>query len=155
MRDTPEAWSTFNTLTLALTVPALAITKPKIVQQFLDNSPAAQATQSLDQPYGPAALQKLDVYHHPLPHNNLRPVVLFVHGGAWSHGSKEIFRMVGKQFRKEGFVGVNMNYRRYPNSASVIDQAADVGKSLVWTRDNIKRFGGDPANIILVGHSSG
>lgn len=49
---------------------------------------------------------------------------------------------------------VMVDYRNYP-LAAVPDQLQDVEAALVWTRENIHRYGGDPNNIIVAGESAG
>ncbi len=98
-----------------------------------------------------------------------RPVMVFVHGGAYSVGSSREIRKQGEGFvRDGGVVFVNMNYRlgalgyldfstfstrqrRFESNLGLRDQVA----ALEWVRDNIAVFGGDPANVTLFGESAG
>ncbi|MGS0894501.1 alpha/beta hydrolase [Burkholderia stagnalis] len=106
--------------------------------------------------YGPHARQVLDVFAHRRAAR--RPVVLFVHGGAFVAGSRdrstEIYSNVLHYFARFGCIGVNMEYRLAPDhpfpSGSV-----DVALALDWVREHIGELGGDPENIFLIGHSAG
>lgn len=83
-----------------------------------------------------------------------RPVVLFIHGGSWSHGHAPDYAYVGRNLAADGFVGVSAGYRLVPGGeypAMLEDGAAAVR----WVTDNIARYGGDPARIYLMGHSAG
>jgi acetyl esterase/lipase len=99
---------------------------------------------------------RLDVYEPKNEATALRPVVLFIHGGSWNSGSKDdfIYKAIGRRLAKQGFVGVVISYRLSPQ-ALVPQQADDCARALAWTVANIKDYGGDPARIVLMGHSAG
>ncbi|MFO1301155.1 MAG: alpha/beta hydrolase [Burkholderiaceae bacterium] len=108
-----------------------------------------------DLSYGPHPRQVADVFE---PGVADAPIVVFVHGGAFVRGSKrttdEIHDNVLYWFARQGFVGVNLEYRlapetRYPGGA------LDVAAALDWVSANATRFGGDASRILLVGHSAG
>jgi len=106
-----------------------------------------------DLAYGDAARQRLDLY---LPDEAVAPapVVVFFHGGRWEAGSKADYRFVGEALAARGFVVVIPDYRLYPEvrfPTFVEDGAAAVA----WVRRNIGRFGGEPWQIHLMGHSAG
>src|ERR1019366_4129917 len=57
-------------------------------------------------------------------------------------------------FVDKGFVLVSISYRFVPNVT--VDQiAGDVAKTIRWTHDHAKDYGGDPDRIIVMGHSAG
>ena len=85
------------------------------------------------------------------------PVVLFVHGGSWSLGDKNLFGMyrgVGQFFARHGIVGVMVNYRLSPKVKHP-EHIKDVARAYAWVRQNIQKHGGDPDRIYLAGHSAG
>jgi acetyl esterase/lipase len=82
------------------------------------------------------------------------PVLVYVHGGAWMTGSKSRVLAKPAHFVGNGFVFVSLDYRLVP-AVTVRDQLEDVDYALEWIRRNIARFGGDPVNIHLMGHSAG
>lgn len=94
----------------------------------------------------------LDVYHADTARN--APVLIYVHGGAWATGTKSAVHAMPAYFSKQGFVFVSVDYRLVP-SVDVQDQLDDIDKALTWVAQNITRFGGDPANLHLMGHSAG
>ncbi len=111
-----------------------------------------------DVKYGPADRNLLDVFMPEAPSSG-RPVLIFVHGGAFIRGNK---RLPNSPFYdnillwavKNGFVGVNITYRlapQFPWPAGVEDVAAAVQ----WVNEKIGERGGDPARIYLMGHSAG
>lgn len=99
----------------------------------------------------------------------LRPVMVFVHGGAYAVGSSRDMPQQGEGLVQEGgVVFVNLNYRlgafgfldfaRYSTPERPIENnlgLRDMVAALEWVRDNIRAFGGDPANVTLFGESAG
>lgn len=106
--------------------------------------------------YGGDPRQCLDVFT-PAGADD-QPVLMFVHGGAFTRGSKsvdgDIYDNVLYWFAGQGFVGVNVEYRLAPGSRFPAG-AQDVGLAVEWVRNNIRRHGGDPNKIVLMGHSAG
>lgn len=98
---------------------------------------------------------QLDVYVPKKPAAP-RPVVLFIHGGSWSSGGKDdiLYKAIGRRLARQGFVGVVISYRLAPR-VLVPAQADDCASALAWTVQHIREYGGDPARIILLGHSAG
>lgn len=113
-------------------------------------------TLSTNLAYGADPRQCLDVFTPSGAKD--RPVLVFVHGGAFTRGSKSvdgnIYDNVLYWFARQGFVGVNIEYRLAP-AARFPAGAQDVGLAVDWIAKNIGRYGGDPKNIVLMGHSAG
>ncbi|CDX23217.1 conserved exported hypothetical protein [Mesorhizobium sp. ORS 3324] len=105
------------------------------------------APQTLD--YGPA---KLDIYAREGAKG--RPVVLFIHGGAWRIGNRNNVNAKPAFLLDNGFVFVSIDYRMLPE-ADVATQANDVEKAYAYVRANIAAYGGDPNRIAVMGHSAG
>ncbi|HEX5057561.1 MAG TPA: alpha/beta hydrolase [Gammaproteobacteria bacterium] len=106
-----------------------------------------------DVQYGDLPRQKLDVYI-PAAATEKMPVVIFFHGGGWSSGDKDLYMYIGEAISSLGFVAVLPDYRLYPEvrfPRFVEDGAAAVA----WVQHNIAAHGGDPGNVILMGHSAG
>jgi acetyl esterase/lipase len=111
-----------------------------------------------DVKYGAADRNLLDVFM-PDTASSTRPVLIFVHGGAFVAGNK---RMPGTPFYdnimlwavKNGFVGVNVTYRLAPQAVWP-SGTQDLAAAVQWVSDNIGQRGGDPARIYLMGHSAG
>jgi acetyl esterase/lipase len=106
--------------------------------------------------YGTHSRQILDVYRRGGTAN--LPVVLFVHGGAFVRGDKdvteEVYANVCYYFARHGFLAINIEYRlapesRYPGGAE------DLAGAIAWAKRSARDFGGDPERLLLVGHSAG
>lgn len=83
-----------------------------------------------------------------------RPIVLYVHGGAFCMLSKDTHRVMALSFASRGYVVFNINYRLGPRNlypAPLEDAAA----ALHWVLDNARDHGGDPTRIVLAGESAG
>lgn len=86
-----------------------------------------------------------------------RPVVLFVHGGAWVFGDKNFFGVyeaLGKMFARHGVVAVIVNYRLSPGVKHP-EHIKDVARAFAWTHRHIKEHGGRADQLFLCGHSAG
>jgi triacylglycerol lipase len=120
--------------------------------------PYAGVTVTRDVAYGPDALNKLDVFT-PGSSQPGKTVVVFVHGGAFEHGDK---RLPASPFldnvmlwaTKQGWVGVNINYRLAPKNHWP-DAHQDMAAAVSWIKANIAQYGGDPNRIVLWGVSAG
>ena len=96
--------------------------------------------------------QVLDVYSPPKAKN--LPVVFWIHGGGWQAGDKTDVQIKPRVFMDKGFVFVSTNYRLLP-SVDMATIVGDVAKSIRWVHDHIAEYGGDPKNILVMGHSAG
>jgi acetyl esterase/lipase len=95
---------------------------------------------------------RLDVYRPAA--KNLRPCVLYIHGGGFAMLSKETHRVMALAFSSQGFVVFNANYRLGPKHhypAPLEDAAA----ALLWVQEHAEEYGGDPSRIVLAGESAG
>jgi acetyl esterase/lipase len=111
-----------------------------------------------DLPYGPHARNLLDIF---LPQGRCerRPVLVFVHGGAFMRGDRRIGSSpfndnIALWAVRQGMLGVNMTYRLAPGSIWPAAQV-DIRSAITWLRANIGARGGDPQRIFLMGHSAG
>ncbi|MDJ0686002.1 MAG: alpha/beta hydrolase [Alphaproteobacteria bacterium] len=85
------------------------------------------------------------------------PVVVWIHGGGLRGGGKAhpgVTLLKPDFFMSLGLIFVSVNYRLLPDHAYP-DFVNDVADALVWLDGNVGRFGGDPAKLILIGHSAG
>ncbi|MEV4216778.1 carboxylesterase family protein [Nonomuraea sp. NPDC049725] len=91
------------------------------------------------------------------------PVLVWIHGGAFTTGSSAVTTYDGATFARDGVVCVTVNYRLGVDGFAYIEDApAPANRGLLdqifaleWVRDNIARFGGDPGNVTVAGESAG
>lgn len=98
-----------------------------------------------------------------------RPVMVYLHGGAYSAGSASVPLLDGTRLAARGdVVVVTLNHRlnlfgyaylaRFGGAEFMHAGNAgtlDILLALSWVRDNIAAFGGDPGNVTLFGQSGG
>src|SRR5581483_3536866 len=98
-----------------------------------------------------------------------RPVMVYIHGGAFTLGSASDPWYDGTSFAaRHNIVVVSLNYRLgilgfvslqdlaeadegYTSNCGLLDQIA----ALAWVRENIAAFGGDPHQVTVMGESAG
>lgn len=97
---------------------------------------------------------ELDVYRRD-DHPEGRPVLLYVHGGAWviSNRNEQGLPLM-QEMAARGWVGVNADYRLSP-FATFPDHIVDVKRAIVWIREHADEIGADPAFIAIAGGSAG
>jgi acetyl esterase/lipase len=130
----------------------------KIYAPLQEKEPYQGVKVERDVKYGTADRNLLDVFM-PETASPPRPVLIFVHGGAFVAGDRRepgtpFFDNIMLWAVRNGFVGVNMTYRLAPQ-ANWPAGAEDIGSGVQWVANNIGGRGGDPARIYLMGHSAG
>lgn len=94
-----------------------------------------------------------------------KPVMVWLHGGGFEFGNSTW--NPGMQLAKKDVVVVSINHRlnilgfldlsacspKYKFSANV--GMLDIVAALLWVKDNIRLFGGDPSNVTIFGESGG
>ena len=65
-----------------------------------------------------------------------------------------MYRFVGTALAARGFVVAIPDYRVYPE-VRFPGFLEDGARAMRWVRDNIAEYGGDPARIVVAGHSAG
>ena len=105
----------------------------------------------------------LNVYTKQTDPPVLRPVIVYIHGGAFVVGSCEAMLygpqvlldrevvMVGINYRLGALGFLSLETEEAPGNLGLHDQYL----ALLWVRDNIAQFGGDPDNVTLMGVSAG
>lgn len=83
-----------------------------------------------------------------------QPVVVYVHGGAWTTGDKANVLAKPAYFTGLGYIFVSVNYRLSPDVIHPA-HAEDLAKAIAWIYGNIADYGGDRSRIALLGHSAG
>jgi para-nitrobenzyl esterase len=119
-------------------------------------------------PHSEDCLQ-LNVWTPKWPQTSAVPVMVWIHGGGNTAGSGMEALFNGEALARHGVVVVNVNYRlgifgffahpeltkESPHHAAGNYGLADQILALHWVRDNIARFGGNPANVTIFGESAG
>ncbi len=82
------------------------------------------------------------------------PVVIYIHGGYWVLGDKGSLSYKAKAFTAHNYVYISMNYRLAPDYPFP-HNAQDVAEAFHWVKENIGKYGGNPEQIYILGHSAG
>jgi len=140
-------------------------------QLTADSSSPNRWTNALD-PDGPPMSEDclfLNLFTPGVNDNVRRPVMVWLHGGAWARGSGVEPAFDGTRLARRGdSVIITINHRlnlfaylyladllgaEYADSGNA--GALDIIAALQWIKENVANFGGDPGNVTLFGWSSG
>lgn len=110
----------------------------------------------------------LNVWTPGLRDHRKRPVMVYIHGGAYSNGSANNTLYDGVNLCRRGdVVFVTLNHRLnlfgflyLAELATGFEDSGNAGMldlvlALQWVRDNIEEFGGDPGRVLIFGQSGG
>ena len=104
--------------------------------------------------------QKLDLY---LPDTasgdaasgaGLAPVLMFLHGGYWVIGHKDLLGFMAPPLNAAGIILASVGYRLAP-AAKYPQPVDDCRAALRWLHRHIAQYGGDPQRLFVGGHSAG
>lgn len=105
--------------------------------------------------YGPRPTQLLDVWRRKDLPAEPAPVLIFVPGGAWVHGSRMLQGYALMSHLAElGWVCLSIDYRVAPHHAWP-SHITDVKTAIAWARANVDKFGGDRNFVTISGTSAG
>jgi arylformamidase len=107
-------------------------------------------------------LLSLDIYHFGQTTPD-KPIVIYVHGGAWAVGDKaNSIDNKTNLFSSLGYLFISINYRLSPSTVSTDPNRImfpthnnDVADAVKWVFDNINKYGGNKNKMVLLGHSAG
>lgn len=111
----------------------------------------------------------LNIWTTAKTNQDKHPVMVWIHGGAFTGGSGTVPLYNGEGMARKGVVFVTINYRlgifgflahpqlseesdlKVSGNYGILDQIA----ALRWVKENIAAFGGDPDNVTIAGQSAG
>ncbi|RZC70324.1 hypothetical protein C5167_033469 [Papaver somniferum] len=103
--------------------------------------------------YGDQPRNRLDLYL-PINNDGLKPVVIFITGGAWIIGYKAWGSLLGLQLAENDFIVACVDYRNFPQG-TISDMVKDASQGISFVLNNIAEYGGDLNRIYLMGQSAG
>lgn len=86
--------------------------------------------------------------------NELAPVLIFIHGGAWRTGKRADYLPYLIDYAKKGYVTATISYRLV-KQATFPAAVQDVSCGVKWIKAHAAEYGIDPERIALVGGSAG
>ncbi len=104
--------------------------------------------------YGDSESEQLDLYQ---PTQTNAPVHIFIHGGAWRSGNGSGNTVYNaRKLVEKGVLYIAPDYQLVNNAdGSLYPMVEQLRNSVVWTYQNASKYGGNPDNIFLSGHSAG
>lgn len=106
-----------------------------------------------DLAFGPAGRHRLDLYR-PAAAGDPRPVILFLYGGGWNKGNRADYVFLAEPLARAGFLVAVADYRLWPE-VSFPAFIEDAARALAWLKASAGDRGGDPARLLVLGHSAG
>ena len=107
-----------------------------------------------DVAYGPHRYNLLDIYQPEFAARPL-PVLLYIHGGAFTLCSKETHRGIAlAHCKRANYLVFNIDYRLAPHFKFPAAHE-DACAAFRWVAENCARYGGDPSRIVVAGESAG
>ncbi|MBM4061816.1 MAG: alpha/beta hydrolase [Planctomycetes bacterium] len=82
------------------------------------------------------------------------PLVMFVHGGGWMGGNKDLHRGIGERFAERGCACAVINYRLSPADKAPA-HVEDCAAAFAWLSAHAAEFGYDARRMSVMGHSAG
>ncbi|WP_245741595.1 alpha/beta hydrolase [Herbiconiux ginsengi] len=117
--------------------------------------PDVEFTSHRDVEYGDAGFTPaLDVFAAEAKPGERRPVVVWIHGGAWISGSKVDVEPYLKLLAADGYVAVGLDYTIAPEAVYPV-AVTQLNRALGYLVEHSERFGIDPERIVLAGDSAG
>lgn len=139
--------------TEAQILAAIALGKIKTIESPKEMPPGVQLTKDVEYGQGSGRPLMLDLYS-PIKQTKPAPGLIFIHGGAWKGGNKDMYRPYAVRYAQRGYVVVSISYRlskEAPFPAAVEDAKCAVR----WMRANADKYKVDPNHICVLGGSAG
>ncbi|MBL7471795.1 alpha/beta hydrolase [Robertkochia sediminum] len=106
----------------------------------------------------PEATLHMDIYSPQKPDESL-PVLIIYHGGGWLINNKSIMDEMSAYMATTGkFVVCNVDYRLLTannNTTGMHEIIEDAMGAVLWIKEHITKYGGDPNRIAVTGDSAG
>ncbi|HEY3186708.1 MAG TPA: carboxylesterase/lipase family protein [Solirubrobacteraceae bacterium] len=165
-RGIPFAAPPVGELRFRAPAPAAAWSGVRDGSSFAPTAPQVPSARGVDVTGTPQRASEDCLYLNvwtPAADGERRPVMVWIHGGAFMTGSGSLRLYRGANLAARGdVVVVTVNYRlgalgwlSHPDFGGgnwgLLDQVA----ALRWVQDNIGAFGGDPGNVTIFGESAG
>ena len=127
----------------------------QIIKRLASNSEAMRARIGAPQreSYGPSAAEGLDIYRAK---RDNAPIFVFIHGGAWLGGAAKDYGYPAEMFVNAGAHYIAVDFVAIKEAGGDLGvMAKQVRSAVAWVHNNAAKFGGDPAQLYVGGHSSG
>ncbi|XP_024383589.1 probable isoprenylcysteine alpha-carbonyl methylesterase ICMEL2 isoform X2 [Physcomitrium patens] len=103
--------------------------------------------------YGEKPRNRFDLYLPP-DTDKLKPVFIFITGGAWVIGYKAWGTLLAQQLVDCDIIVACIDYRNFPQGG-ISDMISDVETGIGYVIQKLESYGGDPNMVYLAGQSAG
>ena len=110
-----------------------------------------QSGARIDLAYGEGDREKLDFFSGGNPHG---PVIIYIHGGYWQRGDKNMYSFVTEAFIKHGVSVSVLNYNLTP-SVRMGQIPPQIRKAVAWNWHHADDLGFSREKVYVMGHSAG
>jgi pimeloyl-ACP methyl ester carboxylesterase len=119
---------------------------------------SAKPAEFINEPYGSHERQVFDLWMPKGAWFKKAPLVIFIHGGGWSVGSKDEFgknQGIIRKFNRTGFAVAAINYRflKHANLQTIMKE--DIGGFVQFIRYHSDHYRIDKKRIMAYGYSAG
>jgi acetyl esterase/lipase len=104
--------------------------------------------------YGSDERQVLE-YAYLIENTEVKPMVLFLHGGSWIGGDKALMRYMLPSITQAGYMYVSINYRLMLTGATFEDMLTDIQSAIQFLRSNASFLKLDTTQMVIAGESAG
>lgn len=127
--------------------------KLRIIDLAIDVPDNIKVERNIEYGKGGDISLKLDIYS-PKDRDAPTPAVIFIHGGAWKGGYRQMYHYYCTKFADHGYLAATISYRL--TSDAPFPAAIEDAKCAVrWLRANAEKLGVDPNRIAVAGGSAG
>mmetsp|Transcript_16225 Transcript_16225/g.31414 ORF Transcript_16225/g.31414 Transcript_16225/m.31414 type:complete len:321 (+) Transcript_16225:78-1040(+) len=147
LRDSRRFGKLVDQVLMAGAAVLVLLLHPRLAKDYLLGAKDSIVERNLQ--YGPGKRHRLDAYGTP-EKAKTKGVLIFVHGGAWGMGCKEMYALHAMELERQGFMVLVLNYRLYPWARSD-EQADDVRDAVHWAQERYP----DAFTFRVMAHSSG
>ncbi len=142
-------------IVLVVAVPGLVLYACSSPSRLLNSVISDTDYRLITQSYGEHPRQAVDVYEPRKAVQSGKPVVVFIHGGAWRTSGKAEYKFVAQALSQLGYVVIIPEYRVYPE-VKFPAFVEDVVSALSAVNQHMPELLNRAQNrVILMGHSSG
>jgi len=92
---------------------------------------------------------KMDIFYPMIEDQVSTPVIMFIHGGYWQEGSKDIYSFVGNSWTQAGCIAAVVGYNLAPE-VSLDDMVTEIQGAVKFVTEKFPK-----SKLFLCGHSAG
>ncbi len=126
---------------------------PQVIEGWLARSAAHREASGakVDVPYGESEREKLDLFSGG---DSNRPLLVYIHGGYWQRGDKNMYSFVTESFIQHGVTVAVLNYDLTP-SVRMGKIPPQIRKAIAFLWRSASDLGYSRDKLFVMGHSAG